>query len=393
MVSSIYESASICKTLLKYNLCENFTRTVMKHIFAVLISVFLYGYKGKTVQFAEVSPCHRTTVAHFLNKGKWDSAELERRLKKAVIQIIYAEAVRSGQPILCLVDDTVSSKTKPLSQASHPIEDAYFHYSHLKRRKDYGHQAVGVMLSCNGITLNYAMVLYDKTKSKIQIVREIASELPHAPVLSYFLCDSWYACAKIATAFRDKGFHTIGAVKSNRLVTCEGCKLQIRQLAHSLHFAGLNADLVTVGKRQFFVYSRKVRIDGIGEAVILICYARESFGEASALRAFLCTDISLSSADILNRYAFRWKIEVFFRHAKQRLAFDKYQIRSSTGIQRFWLLMSLAHFICCMGSDTPLSFEDGYAFFQRTIRSERITFIYQCGYAHISLDHVLSLIA
>ena len=393
MINSIYESESVCKALSKYNLCENFTRTVMKHILTILISVFLYGYKGKTVQFAVNSPCHRTTVARFLNKGKWDSAGLERRLKKAVIQIIYAEAVRSGQPVLCIVDDTVSSKTKPLSQAFHPIENAYFHYSHLKGKKDYGHQAVSVMLSCNGVTLNYAIVLYDKTKSKIQIVLKIAAELPVAPVSSYFLCDSRYTCAKIVTAFRKKGFHTIGAVKSNRLVICEGCKPQIRQLASFLHLAGLNADLVTVGKRQFFVYPRHVRIDGMGEAVILICYARESFGEPSALRAFLCTDLSLSVTDILNRYAFRWKIELFFRHAKQKLAFDKYQIRSSVGIQRFWLLMSLAYFICLVGSDKPLSFEDGFIFFQRSIHSEPINFIYQCAYAHIPLDHALSLIA
>ncbi|BFL24115.1 hypothetical protein K310107B6_01670 [Mediterraneibacter gnavus] len=46
------------------------------------------------------------------------------------------------------------------------------------------------MLSCNGITLNYAVILYDKSKSKIQIVKEIAEELPIAPVVSYFLCDS-----------------------------------------------------------------------------------------------------------------------------------------------------------------------------------------------------------
>ena len=36
-------------------------------------------------------------------------------------------------------------------RALHPIEDAYFHQSHLKGKQDYGHQAVAVMLSCNGI--------------------------------------------------------------------------------------------------------------------------------------------------------------------------------------------------------------------------------------------------
>ena len=46
------------------------------------------------------------------------------------------------------------------------------------------------MLSCNGITLNYAVILYDKTKSKIKIVQDIAAELPEAPVVSYFLCDA-----------------------------------------------------------------------------------------------------------------------------------------------------------------------------------------------------------
>ncbi len=33
----------------------------------------------------------------------------------------------------------------------------------------------------------------------------------------------------------------------------------------------------------------------------------------------------------------RWSTEVFFRQAKQKLALDKYQIRASTGIRRFWL--------------------------------------------------------
>ena len=66
-----------------------------------------------------------------------------------------------------------ASKTKPLSRALHPIEDAYFHQSHLKKKQDYGHQAVAVMLSCNGIVLNYAFVMYNKSISKIDIVQNI----------------------------------------------------------------------------------------------------------------------------------------------------------------------------------------------------------------------------
>ena len=332
-------------------------------------------------------------VIALLNKGKWDSDGLEKILKTAVIKIIYEEALRTGKPIYCFVDDTISSKTKPSSQAMHPIEDAYFHQSHLKKKQDYGHQAVAVMLSCNNITLNYAICMYDKTKSKIQIVQEIASELPEAPVCSYFLCDSWYTCAKIVAAFREKGFYSIGAIKTNRVISLEGDKMQIGQLASALHLAGLNADLVTVGKRQFYVYSCKVEIEDIGPAIILVSYPREAFGAPSALRAFVCTDLSLSIMEILDHYVVRWNIEVFFRHAKQKLAFDKYQIRSSTGIKRFWLIMSLAHFLSCVGTGQVLSFEQGYTYFQRALLKERTEFIYRCGYARLPLEDVLALVA
>ena len=52
------------------------------------------------------------------------------------IEIIYSEAARTGKPVFCIVDDTIASKTKPSSQALYPIEDAYFHQSHLKGKQD-----------------------------------------------------------------------------------------------------------------------------------------------------------------------------------------------------------------------------------------------------------------
>lgn len=162
-----------------------------------------------------------------------------------MIRRIYGEAERTGTPIYCIVDDTIASKTKPSSRALHPIEDAYFHQSHLKKKQDYGHQAVGVMLSCNGIVLNYAMVLYDKSRTKIQITCDIAAELPEAPTPSFFLCDCWYSCAKVMDTFLAKGFYAISALKTNRLIAIATeqisfiyhCGLLRVPLAHVLAFA------------------------------------------------------------------------------------------------------------------------------------------------------------
>ena len=377
----------------KLNLCRVFPHTVMKHIMAILISVFSLGYHGKTIGFEKYSSCHRTTVAHFLNKGKWNDAKLEDIPKSTVIQLIYKEAQWSGKPVFCIVDDTISSKTKPSSRALHPIEDAYFHQPHLKGKQDYGHQAVAAMLSCNGIVLNYAVVMYDESKSKAKIVQGIADELPVPPVASYFLCDSWYTCGDIMDAFIKKGFYTIGALKTNRVLYPCGIKQKVSEFALHLRKTDAGVSFVTVGGRSYYAYRYEGSLNGIENAVVLISYPKDAFHVPKALRAFISTDVSLSTREILGRYVERWPVEVFFRQSKGRLAFGKSQIRSSEEIRRYWLLMSLAHLIACTVGGEAMPFEDGYAYIHSYIREERLRFIYQCGARHVLFEEVLALVA
>ena len=239
----IHHSSFIYNQFKKLNLCKFYSNRVINHLMSILISIFISGYHGKTTDFAKNSSCHRTTIAHFLNSGKWDDSLLSDALKQPVIEIIYSEAARTGNPVFCIVDDTIASKTKPLSRALHPIEDAYFHQSHLKKKQDYGHQAVAVMLSCNGIVLNYAFVMYNKSISKIDIVQNIAKEL--AAELS---------------------------------VTHNGF------------------DLATVKKRKYYVYRYEGNLNGIENAVVLLSYPEKAFGNPKALRAFISAQELVSSA-------------------------------------------------------------------------------------------------
>lgn len=265
-----------------------------------------------------------------------------------IIQFIYKEAEHSGKPVSCIVDDTISSKTKLSSQALHPIEDAYFHQSHLKGKPDYGHQAVAVMLSCNGIVLNYAIVMYNKSRSKVKIVQGIADELPIPPVVSYLLCDSWYTCGGIMDAFIKKGFYTIGALKMNRVLYPCGIKQKISEFALHLRKTGFDVSLVTVGSRSYYIYRYEGSLNGIDNAVVLISYPKDAFHSPKALRAFISTDVSLSTQEILDKYVERWPVEVFFRQSKDKLAFDRCQVRSSEGIRRYWLLMNEPGTFYCM---------------------------------------------
>ena len=281
LTDTIHHSSFIYNQFKKLNLCKFYSNRVINHLMSILISIFISGYHGKTTDFAKNSSCHRTTIAHFLNSGKWDDSLLSDALKQPVIEIIYSEAARTGNPVFCIVDDTIASKTKPLSRALHPIEDAYFHQSHLKKKQDYGHQAVAVMLSCNGI------------------VQNIAKELPVPPVMSYFLCDCWYVSEKIINTFAQKGFHTIGALKTNRLLYPSEMKKKLSELAAELSTTHNGFDLVTVNKRKYYVYRYKRNLNGIENAVVLLSYPEKAFGNPKALRAFISTNVDLSTQEIL----------------------------------------------------------------------------------------------
>ena len=190
------------------------------------------------------------------------------------------------------------------------------------------------MLSCNGIVLNYAFVMYNKSISKIDIVQSIAKELPVPPVMSYFLCDCWYVSEKIINTFAQRGFHTIGALKTNRLLYPSGMKKKLRELAAELSVTHREFDLVTVKKRNYYVYRYEGNLNGIENAVVLLSYPEKAFGNPKALRAFISTNVALSTQEILSWYVCRWPIEVFFRQCKEKLALDGYQIRSAQGIKR-----------------------------------------------------------
>lgn len=151
-------------------------------------------------------------------------------------------------------------------------------------------------------------------------------------------------------------------------------------------------DLVTVKNRRYYVFRYEGKLNGIENAVVLLTYPEKAFGNSKALRAFISTDISLDTKEILDSYVERWSIEVFFRQCKNTVALDSYQIRSAKGIQRYWLLMSLAYFICSTSIENCISFTDGYHAIRAIIHKEKIQYIFQYAKSGGSLDELLKMV-
>lgn len=70
-------------------------------------------------------------------------------------------------------------------------------------------------------------------------------------------------------------------------------------------------DLVADGERQYYVYCYEGSLNILENAVFQIRYPRETSHCPKALRAFICTDVSLDIRKIFDMYVERWLIEVF----------------------------------------------------------------------------------
>jgi hypothetical protein len=92
-----------------------------------------------------------------------------------------------------------------------------------------------------------------------------------------------------------------------------------------------------------FVYGQSQQVDckqvvarwksAAGERMLKVVLVRMT-GGSRPLRVFFCTDASLTALQVVERYAFRWSIEVLFRDLKQLLGFADSRARRRLAVLR-----------------------------------------------------------
>ena len=136
-----------------------------------MVAIFNTGYHGKTVDMEEHSNKHRTSISLFLHNDQKDALPLEKAMKQLVIRIIYEEAQRKTDFFHRRWDDRIQNNTVIQGNASNGI--CKFSLFTFGKKTGLWSLGSGVLLSCNGIMLNYIMTMYDKSVSKINVVKQI----------------------------------------------------------------------------------------------------------------------------------------------------------------------------------------------------------------------------
>lgn len=332
------------------------TSVPQRRIQEIILSSCAKGNSGKMSDCAHYGTAHRTTYGYFLSKGKWDDQRLEETQKRESFQTISKLAHDSQEPVFVSIDDTVLPKTVPSSKAKRPTQGTGWHYSHLEGKVVYGYQVHAALVGTGDVSLCCSLKRCSEQGTKMDMTLDLIRSLPDGTG-SYVLMDSWYTNSRVLDACKEKGCHLIGAMKTNRILYPNGKRTSAADLASSLDKSCFHP--VTVKGHAYMVYRYEGTLNKISHAVVLLTYPEGALGKKDALRVFLCSDTSLTDEKILEYYSHRWAIEVFFRSLKCHMGLKGFMVRAAKALDRFLLILAIAHFFFSCGLGAVRNFCEG----------------------------------
>ena len=153
----------------------------------------------------------------------------------------------------------------------------------------------------------------------------------------FVLFDSWFGHDKIISKILDIGYGVICRLKTGRTYYCyRGKLLTLKRIWH------------TVARHQLRrIPQWNVKATAINLELPLCGTVRVVFVRWSKKRwhCFLCTETDLEIAEILDYYARRWAIEVYFRDCKQLLELGKGQSETFDALIAWTSIVMLRYLI------------------------------------------------
>ncbi|MBN1285105.1 MAG: transposase [Anaerolineae bacterium] len=163
-----------------------------------------------------------------------------------------------------------------------------------------------------------------KFRSKVSLARMVLADLVPLIPDEYQVCvlfDSWHAAARIIKWCRQRNWHVICALRSNRGLNGQKLSVHNRRLRHKRYE---RATLTAADhKCTYLVRSLTGALADVPGAVRVFISKRHPSDKKP--RYFMTTDLSLSARCALTWYQKRWPCEVVFFYLKTRLGLGDFR--------------------------------------------------------------------
>jgi len=320
----------------------------------------------------------QSALNNFITDATWSDEELDdARYRYILDRLSRSKDAADGEGILD-VDDTLSHKS------GESIEFAGSFFDHSENKYTLAHDILtthlvkgrlsipldyevylkrsqlseGYLKSVSRLRSDAAREEYAKEtlldesfKDKNQMVRELISKASSKGVpFSCVVGDSWFFNHDNAEHIQSLKKDWVFESKSNRLVMMPSGYVHLSDWAKTIpkeRFISVKARYERK-ERTFWCCSKNVTMKKQGRVRVLVSYDNPEF---SGEPVFLCTNrLDWNEFKIVKVYAKRWRIDAFYRDAKQNLGLEEYEMRKIGGVRRHIAMVFIAHTLLELGS-------------------------------------------
>jgi hypothetical protein len=291
----------------------------------------------------------QSALNNWLTDSDWSEEKLDKARTELIKEELNAKNVKHG---VLIIDDTLNHKT-----GKH-MEGVNIHFDHAEGKHTLGHQLVTSHLATGKFSIPLGFELYERNegqtnfKSKNVLAQAlIAKAVAEGIPFDCAVTDIWYFNFENTSYLESLGKDWVAGCKINRLIQRAEGYVSIAGYLKTVPTSEFRMVSVNTadGERHFWTYAKNVTLKKRCQRVrLFFSYLDEKLtGEPKVLAS---NRLDWDVKTILETYLLRWKIDAFYRDAKQELGLEDYEVRKLRGIRRHWLMVFLAHTLLVLNS-------------------------------------------
>ena len=331
---------SIVETFLPH-VKESFSKPQKKQFARYLTGLMVCDNKTITaINNAFVGHNDQSALNNWLTDSPWSDEKIDHARKQLAQEQLNAQNIKHA---VLIVDDTLNHKT-----GKH-IEGVNIHYDHAEGKTTLGHQLVTTHLAAGkySIPLDFELFQRDQGQPDFKSKNNLAKSLIAKAVADGFnfdcvVWDVWYFNYENTSYVEGLGKDWVSGCKINRLIQIGNDYVSLSDYLKTVPPEAFKKVSVKTheGERIFYTYAKNVTLKKHHQRVrVVFSYEDKIEGEPKVLAT---NRLQWDVKTVLETYLLRWRIDAFYRDAKQALGLEDSEVRKLHGSKRHWLMVFLA---------------------------------------------------
>lgn len=290
-------------------------------------------------------------LQHFLSNSSWD----EKGLNARRIEMLQADhRTRSNSKGALIIDDTSTKKS------GKNTEGCKVQYSGREK----------ALVNCNVVVTSHYVddkkdftvdllpyVPADEFKqgkkdpeflSKVKLAKRLVKDAREKGIdFGEVLIDNWYLSKEMIGYLEPLGYDWFSTLETDRVVFRYQKKMTVEKLVATIAPSAFQKVIIKYkdgSEKEKYFWAATVGIQGLrGKKRIVIVKPDIYSEDMKEIDVYVTNNSCLKDKEIIYHFSRRWKIEDFYRDAKDNLHFDQFQVRGLRAITRHWYTVVLAH--------------------------------------------------